>query len=273
MSTIQAYTTATRPTASASNVGLTIFNTTDKSINISDGANWRGYAFDSAYGWTGSSEYSLDFDGTDDYVEVQHSSSLNISGALTISAWVYFDDLSGFPMIVNKRASTGHAYQFYSTSNKLAFTNGTAATSTTSLSTNTWYHVAVVANSGTATFYLNGSSDGSGSIASTMPTNTENVWLGGMSWASNYLNGRLDEVAIFNTALNSTQIASMISSNEPADLSSLSPVSWWRMGDNNGAGTATTLVDQGSGNNNATIENGASGNTSPNYILGTPSHS
>jgi hypothetical protein len=46
MSTIQAYTTATRPTASASNIGLTIFNTTDKSINVSDGANWRGYQYD-----------------------------------------------------------------------------------------------------------------------------------------------------------------------------------------------------------------------------------
>lgn len=262
--TIPTTTSSTRP--GSPSAGDAYFETDTKNYIIYDGANWRGYAYDSTYGWTGSS-YSLDFDGTDDYVEVQHSSSLNISGALTISAWVYFDDLSGFPMIVNKRASTGHAYQFYSTSNKLSFGNGTVATSTTSLSTNTWYHVAVVANSGTATFYLNGSSDGSGSIASTMPTNTEKVWLGGMSWASNYLNGRLDEVAIFNTALNSTQIASMISSNEPADLSSLSPVSWWRMGDNNGAGTATTLVDQGSGNNNATIKNGAS------YISGTPSHS
>ena len=272
MSTFSTCTSTSRPPSPTD--GDVLFETDTKNVIIWDGTNWRGYLWDTSFGWTGSSAYSLDFDGTDDYVQIPHSSSLNISGALTIAAWVYFDSLSGYPMIVNKRASTGHAYQFYQNGNKLAFTNGTAATSTTSLSTGTWYHVAVVANSGTATFYLNGSADGSGSIASTMPTNNENVWLGGMSWASNYLNGRLDEVAIFNSALNGTQIASMINgSNEPADISSLSPVSWWRMGDNNRAGSSTILVDQGSGGNNGTIQNGASGNTSPNYISGTPSHS
>jgi hypothetical protein len=39
----------------------------------------------------------------------------------------------------------------------------------------------------------------------------------------------------------------------------LSPVGWWRMGDNDG-GTGTTITDQGSGGNDGTLNNIASPN-------------
>lgn len=38
---------------------------------------------------TGILGYALSFDGTDDYVQVVHSASLNITSAITLEAWVY----------------------------------------------------------------------------------------------------------------------------------------------------------------------------------------
>ena len=53
----------------------------------------------------------------------------------------------------------------------------------------------------------------------------------------------------------SSNISSIYNSGVPNDISSLSPLHWWRMGDNN-SGTGTTITDQGSGSNDGTLTNG-----------------
>jgi len=60
---------------------------------------------------------------------------------------------------------------------------------------------------------------------------------------------------MFHSALSASNISDIYNGGEPTDLDSYSPVGWWRMGDNNG-GTGTTITDEGSGGNNATLVNG-----------------
>ena len=64
---------------------------------------------------------------------------------------------------------------------------------------------------------------------------------------------------MFNSALTATQISNIYNSGVPNDLGTdglnLSPLGWWRMGDNDG-GTGTTITDQGSGGNDGTLEGG-----------------
>ena len=67
--------------------------------------------------------------------------------------------------------------------------------------------------------------------------------------------GLLDEVAIWDSALSSSDITAIYNSGVPVDLTSYSPNGWWRMGDNDG-GTGTTITDQGSGGNDGTLTNG-----------------
>ena len=80
--------------------------------------------------------------------------------------------------------------------------------------------------------------------------------------------GLIDEVAMWDSD-QTTNLASI--SGEPSNLGTLTPLHWWRMGDND-SGTGTTITDQGvdsSGNpsgNDAELKNGAtfvsgSGNT------------
>ena len=200
--------------------------------------------------------YSVEFDGTNDHINLGNDSSLSISGALSITAWIYADSLSGFPMIVSKRASlSSHAYQFYSTSNKLNYNNGTIVQSTGTISTGAWTHVGVTFDgSGGVSFYINGSSAGTATAASSNPTNSANVTIAN-AFNGNHFNGKIDELAIFNSVLSSSHINRIYNSGVPNDISSLNPVGWWRMGDNDG-GTGTTVTDQGSGGNDGTLING-----------------
>lgn len=234
-------------TGSIAPAGTSAYANDTGRVYISNGSGWAYYNRDLI------NQYSLDFDGSNDYLDVGNDSSLSISGALTISAWIYADALSGYPMIFSKRASSGHAYQFYSTSNKLNYNNGTIVQSTGTISTGSWTHVAVTFNAGSVNFYINGSSAGTATAASSNPTNTEAVTIG-RAYNGNYFNGKIDEVVVFNSALSASDIT-LIYNNGVPDISSLSPLGWWRMGDNDG-GTGTTITDQGSGGNNATLVNG-----------------
>ena len=54
--------------------------------------------------------------------------------------------------------------------------------------------------------------------------------------------GLIDEVAVFDITLTASDATSIYNSGVPADLTSYSPVGWWRMGDNN-SGSGTTITD------------------------------
>ena len=73
--------------------------------------------------------------------------------------------------------------------------------------------------------------------------------------------GKVDEAAYWNRGLSASDITAIYNSGVPTDLSSYSPVGWWRCGDNDG-GTGTTVTDQGSGGNDMSVNNGATFSTS-----------
>jgi hypothetical protein len=58
------------------------------------------------------------------------------------------------------------------------------------------------------------------------------------------VNGFVDEVAIFSSELSATDVTAIYNNGVAVDISSFSPISWWRMGDDNG-GTGTIVTDKG----------------------------
>jgi len=234
--------------------GTTITN--QGSASSIDGTLTNGPTFSTSVPEYVFSQYSVSLDGSDDYINVPHAASLNLNSGMTLSAWVYWNSLTGYPMIFNKRTLSQHTYQLYQNGNKLRFNNGSVVTSNTTLSTGAWFHCAVTCTSGgTVIFYLNGSADGGGNAAGSISTNTNPLEIGGMSWAANRTNGFIDEASVFNSVLSASDITEIYNSGVPADISSLNPVGWWRMGDND-SGTGTTVTDQGSGGNDGTLTNG-----------------
>jgi hypothetical protein len=233
--------------------GITI---TDQGSEGNDGTLTNGPTFstDVPTAPPFSNTYSVDFDGTDDYMVISQDSSINITGDLTLSAWINLDSLGAFQGIITKRSSTTN-YQFYIRStNVLSFFDGSnLANDNTALTTGSWIHVAVVVSGSSASFYRDGSFSSTSSGIS-VSSNTANLTIGDIVGGS-FLNGKVDEVSVFDSALSASDITAIYNSGAPADLTSYSPVGWWRMGDNDG-GTGTTITDQGSGGNDGTLTNG-----------------
>ena len=106
-------------------------------------------------------------------------------------------------------------------------------------------------SSNTVEAWVNGVSAGTGTNSGTATFERFGVY----ATSTQPFGGELDEISLFDSD-KSANIATIYNSGVPTDLTSLSPVNWYRMGDNDGA-TGTTITDLGSGSNNGTLINGS----------------
>lgn len=217
--------------------------------------------------------YSFDFDGTDDYIDVPDADNLSFGNSVTdspfsISAWIKMTDATLFRIVSKFQGSNGEYLLNTSgtdilyfrlldsnTSNRLDKSFGTALTSYEGQ----WIHICATYDGSASTtgmkIYLNGNRvDNSSAVVGsyTAMHNTNAPFdIGRYQGVASYANGLIDEVAVFNSELSASNVTSIYNGGIPNDLSSLSPVSWWRMGDAaTFAGGNWTLTDQGSGGNN-----------------------
>jgi len=173
---------------------------------------------------------ALFFDGND-YVVVADDSSLDITGAITIEAWIYSTDVGSgvgaYRCIAAKRYGNFANYALrLDDGGKLDFYySGPSATSSTTdwnvwhtnnrvISANSWYHVAVTFTfaGGPIAAYVNGSSvsgawyAGGPSDPATANDYTLRIGMAYPSYAQ-YFKGLIDEVRIWNRALSAEKIA------------------------------------------------------------------
>ena len=107
-------------------------------------------------------ETSMFFDGSGDYLVIPTTNAPCQFGTadFTIEAWIYSTSIANQQMILSNRiAATGSAnFDWQIVSSRLLFgtTSTNLLTGTITLSSNTWYHVAVSRVSGTARMFVNG---------------------------------------------------------------------------------------------------------------------
>ena len=226
--------------------------------------------------------YSVDFDGTNDYVNAVSPSSL--SNVEAISVWFKPDVVYGAGLLKSYVLGLGGSdigialggdYFGPISNGVITIVNVNHLWSYTgsggSISSGSWHHLGVrwestssSTNSGNAGYdiYLDGTKVGN-SFGTYTSGNGTKITTAAITTAarnrsgtiSQYYNGKIDEFAIFTSAISESDIISMYNSGVPGPLASYSPALWWRMGDNDG-GTGTTITDQGSGGNDGTLVNG-----------------
>ena len=232
-------------------------------IVVYDSGVWRTFANEASAGF--SNTYSVDFDGSNDYVDITGARGVFDSATtFSISLWYYANAYGGAVFGSVASGTDGVWILPYSTGNNFFFSvrNGAhTSIQTTAPALNQWVHVAATYNAGNGTLYLT-PAGGSTSIttSTSLPTSLSStagtdLSIGRQSYQSLYFNGKVDEVAIWDSELSSSDVTAIYNSGVPGDISSLNPVGWWRMGDNDG-GTGTTITDQGSGGNDGTLTNG-----------------
>ena len=220
---------------------------------------------------------SILLDGVDDYVDCGDNDNLSFGDSVTdspfsISAWVKMTDATKFRIVTKAGAgSNDNEYvlitsasdqlflQLYdsSTSNKK---NRYYTTPLTSFE-GQWIHIVGTydGRGGSTAYngiklYLNGNrvddASGGGGTYVAMHNTTALLEIGKLSTST--ANGLIDEVAVFNSELSASDVTNIYDNGVPNDISSLSPLSWWRCGDGD---TSPTLTDNGSGGNNGTMTN------------------
>ena len=120
----------------------------------------------SPFSQTGWGNY---FDGSGNYLKVADGTALDLPGDFTLEGWFYFSSLSSNNGIIGygSEAASQNGFSLYwaaSSVNKLRiYSNGaTLLTGTTTLSANTWNHIAIVrsgSGSNNLTVYVNGAVD------------------------------------------------------------------------------------------------------------------
>ena len=192
--------------------------------------------------------YSMSFDGTNDYIHVDDYVFSGLT-SFSISFWYNLNSTSGDQAILAQyiEAPTNRGILLYHDDpNGWAFYINTntglkSFESTFTATASVWQHLVVTYESGVGIkIYLNGTAQSSGTLSGTTVNPTPSEFTIGRDGASGsftrFLNGKLDELGIFNTALTEQEVQSIYNATETgktADLNDLTtpPIKWYRMGD------------------------------------------
>ena len=145
----------------------------------------------------GINNYALQFDGTDDYVDLGSKNSLQLGKAMTISVWIYFSSLGNYTIVSQPHAN---GYTFALTSaGEMTFgaLGGTTVTSSgAAISAAEWTHVAVTYDGSTVYFYKDGRVISSHAL-SLWSVSNGGVFVGRAASTPNYFAGKMDDLFIY----------------------------------------------------------------------------
>ena len=186
----------------------------DSSDSGNDGV-LTNFDFNQSSDWTsGKVAGALKFDGVDDYVDIGDTSQ---AGVKSVSFWLYPETTTEYPVDLNGSAyisiSSGEATTTGFTSPTI-YVNGTA---TSTISADNWQFLTVTTDTG-----INASDFDISRI--------EGV---------GYLEGKIDDVRIYNRALSADEISYLYNRRIP--------IGWWKFDE--GSNSSTTYDSSGNGNN------------------------
>ncbi len=201
---------------------MTPFTSTSRTGTINDSSGNSNHAtlsLTTTPKWTINSKLgngAYEFNGVDQRIVVPNSSSLQVSGDLTISFWLYVKSLVPRTTLINK-AYGGEFTINLETSNTLNIYRGTAGTSaspyaslnSSTISIGSWFHACAVASGTTITWYINGSEDTSATAAEFVGSTSTSDIIIGEGYTSGYFDGFIDDIRIYNTALSLSEIQAL----------------------------------------------------------------
>jgi len=209
------------------------------------------------------SKYSFNFDGLDDYIDCGNNANLQPTTEVSVSAW--FKSSSSTRQTIASRTYYRLRLGLTGELEWAVFENISTAviavTSGVNYADDQWHNVVCThQTNGRSKIYVDGTLQADIAGLTTNIFNTSIEFLIGRRNFSvaQFFIGNIDEVAVWTSELSAGEVAAIYNGGKPKDLSGLSPVSWWRMGEEatyDGGTSQFTIPDQGSGGNNGTSSN------------------
>src|SRR3989338_7022784 len=223
---------------------------------------------------------ALNFDGTNDYVQLPTNSAYPAVGDVTVSACVKFISYtSGNRYILDTRSNSGdsNGVAIYRTDTSTLHWNIQTGTypadpttdkaATITMNNDAWFHIVAVRSGTTYRIYANGVQSGTDS------TGTGNTFslldgggkIGSRAAAEFPFPGSLDDVRIYNRALSPTEVTALYNSGS-AKIQTVSQglVGSWQFSE--GAGTST--ADTSPSGNTGTLTGFALSGSTSNWVQG-----
>ena len=232
-----------------------------------------------------NTDNALNFDGINDYISVPSNLTYN-NNAITIDAWIRTTSSSVRKDIISwGNTSVGvNVVEFRASNGKLQFilNDGVkfySLTSTNDINTGKWIHVAVVKSGTNVTLYINGqqaTATTSGDASSSPSPSISNIGVLGYNsgggygvLSDSYFSGDMDQIRVWNTVKNITDISTNrfveMSGNESGLVASYD----FNQGVANGSnGSLTVLNNINSDTYTGTLNNFALSATSSNFVTG-----
>ncbi len=165
---------------------------------------------------------AFDFDGVDDFVRVENSTSLNVqTGNFTLEAWVNLRSVStpnGTFIAGKDGCGEPNIYSLFTFSNgvpvfRVNNSSGTTffATASDPLTLNEWHHLVGVRDGNTIRLFVDGELSASISLSGTFGTQSQRFYIGERPdnpspTCRGVMDGMIDEVAVYDTALGPAEV-------------------------------------------------------------------
>jgi chitodextrinase len=161
----------------------------------------------------------IGFDGMDDYINLG-TSSFDLSGALTISLWINFNDSTADSQNLIQKGMDVYPFRIQKAGLNIEAAVRTTTgihtlTTATALNDEEWYHVVLRYTEGSIAIYINGQEDIRGTVTGTLAVDSSETAIGYGLSGDNPLSGTIDEVLIYNQALLDGEILSLYAGDQP----------------------------------------------------------
>ena len=212
------YTAITNPLPSGLVAGWSFDEASGTSAADSSGNGNTATLINGVTHTAGSSGGGLRFDGANDYIAVPNSPSLDISGTgLTLTMWINPTAAGGNSVVLGKFWNTTMTAPYYQYGLELVggttpnFQVGTtsgvlSASMGSALALNQWSHLALVFNGSQVQYFVNGVLLTTAPLPATITARGNSLQVGADNNISQFFNGSLDEVRIYNRALTAQEV-------------------------------------------------------------------
>lgn len=225
---------------------------------------------------------ALTFNGSDEWVTMGNVLDFDYTDTFSVSFWVWHAAATNGVAVAKMGLGTPYGWAVYLTGSGSVYFAMAHTTATNHLGVYTdnviplgaWHHVVVTKAAGLAAsnveFYFDGVLQTGKTVQydtlSSSVSNAFDLTLGRrmLTGSELYLNGRLDDVAVYSAVLDQTAVTALYNGGTPDDRSGdANLVGYWRMGD---GATSPTIPDDSTNSNDGTMTN----MDATNFVDGVP---
>jgi len=202
---------------------------------------------------------SAEFDGASDYIRLTESFSNTEN---TLCAWIYYDGSATsneYPFDNRDESSDDGIQLFIRSDDTIRYRLNSESVTSTSTPINEWFFVSGTYDGDIQTLYINGSIEHQRSSVSTTIDVNAGSRIGVNYTEANFFNGNLANVAIWNRALSSDEINSVMWKSYEAlsGAESNGLQAWYSLDDITSPAASLANMEQLAADKEATIENKA----------------